>query len=219
MNVENPIRLLLVTDMSLFREGIAQLLRADPSIASVATASNVAEAIAHATHSQPHVIILDAALLNDSVVAALTQQAHETRIVAFGVADEWDDVLACARVGVAGFVTRTSRIADLLQAVHSAYRGELICSPRMAARMFEHMYSLMSESVNPPDTRDLTERELEIAGLLERGLSNKEIARQLFIEQTTVKNHVHNILAKLNVTRRGQAAARLRRAQRLQPPV
>jgi DNA-binding NarL/FixJ family response regulator len=155
--------------------------------------------------------VLDAALLSSDVVLALRARADATRVVAFGVADEWEDVLACARAGAVGFVTRDSHISDLLAAVTSAYRGELICSPRMAARMFEHMNALLAGTAPGAENRELTLRELEIAELLQRGLSNKEIAHKLFIEQATVKNHVHNILSKLQVTRRGEAAARLRR--------
>ena len=206
------LRLLLVTDMGLFRDGLAQMLGAHASIAVVMTASCMADAMACAHQQQPHVTIVDASLLNADVVAALMHRASDTRVVAFGVADAWDDVLACARAGAAGFVTRDSSVTDLIEAVHSAHRGELRCSPRIAARMFEHMNALMSNGKQPGNDRDLTLREVEIAELLERGLSNKEIARQLFIEQATVKNHVHNILTKLQVTRRGEAAARLRRA-------
>ena len=206
------LRLLLVTDMGLFREGLAQMLGGHPSIAVVMTASCMADAMACAHQIQPHVTIVDASLLNAEVVAALMHRANNTRVVAFGVADDWDDVLACARAGAAGYVTRDSSITDLIEAVHGAHRGELRCSPRIAARMFEHMNSLLSNGKTPSSDRDLTVREVEIAELLERGLSNKEIARQLFIEQATVKNHVHNILAKLQVTRRGEAAAHLRRA-------
>lgn len=210
MEALEPLRVLLVTDMGLFRDGLADLLRAHEAIAAVQTASSVAEAAARATQFQPHVTVVDVALLGPDVVAALRERASGTRVLAFGVADEWEAVLACARAGAAGFVTRDGRIGELLDAVRRVHRGELICSPRMAARMFEEMRALTAESGAHADGTALTVRELEIAELLERGLSNKEIARRLFIEQTTVKNHVHHILAKLQVARRGEAAARLR---------
>jgi len=214
MQARVPLRLLLVTDMGLFREGLAQMLGAHESIASVHAASSEAEAVVLAGETQPHVCVVDAALLNAGIVRGLVAQASATRVVAFGVADEWEAVLACARAGAAGFVTRTSKIAELVEAVHRAQRGELICSPGMASRMFEQVRTLLAGEAAPADPPTLTIRELEIAELLERGLSNKEIARRLFIEQATVKNHVHNILAKLQVTRRGEAAARLRRGVR-----
>jgi two-component system nitrate/nitrite response regulator NarL len=175
--------------------------------------------VLRAGEAKPDVAVVDAALLNADVVRALLEQSPGTRIIAFGVADDWDDVQACAATGVAGFVTRNSSVADLVQAVHSARRGELICSPRIAALMFERMRTGENRSEPQVQERALTTREREICELLERGLSNKEIARRLFIEQATVKNHVHNILEKLQVTRRGEAAATLRRAVRSRQPV
>jgi DNA-binding NarL/FixJ family response regulator len=119
--------------------------------------------------------------------------------------------MACASAGVSGFVTPGGTINDVVAAVHSAVRGELVCSPRTAA-MLLHRVSLLN--ARPPADTDksaLTQREQDIVLLLNDGLSNKQIARSLNIRNATVKNHVHSILSKLRISRRGEVAAQLRR--------
>src|SRR5262249_26135221 len=116
-----------------------------------------------------------------------------------------------AEAGIHGYVTRDGSVNDVVVAIQSAVRGEVACSPRVAALLFQRVATL-SEATHGVQARPmLTRRELEIAGLITEGLSNKEIARSLRISSATVKNHVHNVLEKLQIRRRGEAAARLRR--------
>jgi two-component system, NarL family, nitrate/nitrite response regulator NarL len=119
-------------------------------------------------------------------------------------------VIACAEAGISAFVAREGTAEDLVAAVHQAMRGELVCSPRVTALLFDRVAALSAERTTSIPTDALTEREKEIIPLVEQGLSNKEIARQLRVGAATVKNHVHNILEKLQVRRRGEVAARLR---------
>jgi DNA-binding NarL/FixJ family response regulator len=135
------------------------------------------------------------------------------KIVAFGVSEVDDRVLACAEAGIAGYVSPDGSKDDLVAAVESALRGELNCSPRVASLLFRRLAAL-SLLAGPSQSTPLTRREHQIVGLVSEGMSNKEIARTLRIEDSTVKNHVHSILKKLEVHRRGEAAAWLRTAQR-----
>jgi DNA-binding NarL/FixJ family response regulator len=130
-------------------------------------------------------------------------------VVGIAVPDGEDDVIACAEAGLSGYVTRTDSIAATVEAIESVARGELVTTPRMAAALLQRVRNLATSAPAPGAVR-LTPREREIADLLGDGHSNKAIAQRLHIEPTTVKNHVHNILAKLGVSRRADAAQRLR---------
>jgi two-component system nitrate/nitrite response regulator NarL len=135
-------------------------------------------------------------------------QQPDLKIVAIAVSDIEQEVVACAEAGVSGFVSRNGSIQDLVTAVHCAMRNELVCSPRITALLFSRVASIRSERSHAPGNGALTRREHEIVSLMTQGLSNKEIARQR-IQNATVKNHIHSILAKLHVRRRGEVAARM----------
>jgi DNA-binding NarL/FixJ family response regulator len=125
--------------------------------------------------------------------------------------DETDElVFACAAAGFCGYVPRESGIDQLHRALTDAVAGRMQCAPHIAAAMFSRLTALLKESDPRRALPPLSARENEILTLVDQGRSNKEIARQLAISAATVKNHIHNILQKLQVTRRGQAAARLR---------
>jgi DNA-binding NarL/FixJ family response regulator len=123
-------------------------------------------------------------------------------------------ILACAEAGASGYVPHDASLEELLTVVQAVAQGELLCSPRMAASLFRRLAALASAGTGRDHqvVGTLTDREREITLLLERQLSNKDIARTLHIEVATVKNHVHNILHKLGVATRTEAAARLRAA-------
>lgn len=136
------------------------------------------------------------------------------RVIAVGIREEESEVLACAAAGIDGYVPLDAAADDLVHVLDSVNRRELVCSPKVAATLYNCAALLASVSSEP-----LTLRELEVINLMNSGHSNKEIARGLSIEASTAKNHVQNILQKLNVHRRGQAAAKLRSLirERLEP--
>jgi DNA-binding NarL/FixJ family response regulator len=134
------------------------------------------------------------------------------KVVAFSAADTEDEICVCAEAGIAGYVARNGSKEDLIAAVENAILGEVLCSPRAAASLFRRLAAHVQTTKQQPPEAALTSHEQDIIALIDRGLSNKEIARQLKISLPTVKNHVHNILEKLQVTRRGAAAALLREA-------
>jgi two-component system, NarL family, nitrate/nitrite response regulator NarL len=207
------IEVLVVAGVRFYRDGIAAALSADPRFGVVGTASDVREAAARFELLHPDVVLLDLASADaPALVRSLLESAPAARVVALGVREAEDDVLPLAEAGVAGYVTRDGSVEDLLATVESVAAGETICSPRITATLLRRVALLARDrrAEEPNPERDLTSRERQIVALIDEGLSNKEIATRLRIELATVKNHVHNILDKLHVRRRGEAAAAVR---------
>jgi DNA-binding NarL/FixJ family response regulator len=187
----------------LLQDGLAHLLRDRDPLLHVDTIYPDDSFEARLLALEPDVILVDIVTLRRGIVARIQETVPQARIVVFAVDEVEEDLLACAEVGVAGFVGRDAAVEELLAAVASAQRGELHCSPRIAALMFERLTAVISGG--HADRFALTSRQIQIVRLIEEGLSNKEIARQLSIEVSTVKNHVHNVLGKLRVNHRWQA--------------
>jgi len=145
--------------------------------------------------------------MSDAFAAArqLGRAAVTSRIVALGMPESEAEVLNCAQLGIAGYVTREASIDELLAAVEATARGEVHCSPKIAGSLFRKIASLSTPQSNNTQANALTARESQILRLLQQGLSNKMISRSLGIELPTVKNHVHSILAKLGIHRRTEA--------------
>jgi DNA-binding NarL/FixJ family response regulator len=204
-------RLLIVADIRIYREGLAEVLRRTPGIEVVGLAAGRDEAMARIGQLAPDTVLVDTAMRGGlDLIRGVVAAEPRLKVVALGVA-EAEDVLACAEAGIAGYVPREASLADLLAAVESVGRGEALCSPAVAATLLRRVAALAGGAATAGLEERLTTRERQILRLVDGGLSNKEIARDLGIEVATVKNHVHNILDKLQVERRGQAAARLRR--------
>lgn len=200
------IRVLIIVGIRLYREGIAQLLGARNGMTVVGVKSGLREAAADIQGLEPHVVVLDMALAEShAAVRDLKRLAPGVAVVALGVGELEGDILACVEAGVAGYVTREGSIEDLVAVVESAVRGELQCSPEIAGSLVRRLAALAADYEARPSLARLTTREREIVRLLEQDLSNKEIAVRLGIEVATVKNHVHNLLEKLNVQRRTEA--------------
>ena len=204
-------RLYLLCDVRLYRDGLVYSFERrgvfDVLGASDLSDQSVAQIAAH----NPDGVVLD---MGDSrgfdVAKRLITILPNLKIIAFGVRETERLVLACAEAGIAGYVTPDSTEEDLTKAVVRALRGELSCSPRIAGLLFKRVGTLSTTPRTPVGRESLTGRENQILNLLCDGKSNKEIGRALRISNATVKNHVHNILEKLDVHRRGEAAARLR---------
>ncbi|MFL5383912.1 MAG: LuxR C-terminal-related transcriptional regulator [Longimicrobiaceae bacterium] len=213
-----PLRVAVATDVCLYREGLAISLSRRPETDVVATAGHLAEALELLRHARPDVLLLDLGLAGSAeVVRAARELRPETKVVALAISDTEQGVLACAEAGVRGFVTRDASIDDLVGTMLEVARGELVCAPAIAASLFRHVGELAARRGDPADASALTPREREVLALVGEGLSNKEISRRLRIGLSTVKNHVHHLLEKLHVSRRGAAAARLRPEDRRAP--
>ena len=207
-------RIFLLSDIRLYREGLLVSL-ARRNVFDVLGAHDLSEEIVpQISLLNPDAIILDMSAKSGFEMARfLNTQIRTAKIIAFGVSEVDDLVLACAKAGVAGYVAPSAGEEDLENAIKSALRGELYCSPRIAGFLFRRAGSQYEKAVEISDLDSLTLREREIMNLVSEGRSNKEIARSLRISSATVKNHVHHILEKLQVRRRGEAAACVRAAQ------
>lgn len=198
----------ILSDVRLYREGLSFSLGRRDEL-TVLGASPPAEAdFASLTGGEVAILFLDATMeASLSLLRRLKQDAPQVKVVAICVGEDEDEQLAYVEAGVAGYVTRDGSIDDVVDAALRCLRGEVTCSDRMAARLFDRVANLARAAGPATEAPSLTPRERDIVDLIDRGLSNKEIARSLKIGLPTVKNHVHRVLEKLNVRRRGEAAA------------
>jgi DNA-binding NarL/FixJ family response regulator len=203
-------RVLVCAAVRLYREGLAAVLDSCEGLEVVATAGTTKEALALVDEWHPDVVLADTTLPeNEGLIRALSRRPTKIQVIALGLRECEDDIIAHSEAGATALVTRDSSIEELILTIDRAVDGELRCSPAVAAVLLRRVRSLAAASkATRPVT--LTRRELEILTLVDQGLSNKQIGSELLIQVPTVKNHVHNILAKLDVERRSEAAARLR---------
>jgi two-component system nitrate/nitrite response regulator NarL len=203
------LRLVIAAGVRLFREGLAEVIESQRSVTVVATAADAASLDEAVRLHEPDILLVDTALEGAKTsLLRLLITFPEVKIVALGEFREPDEVIAYAEAGVAGFVTRDQALDELVRTLESVVRGHLHCPPHVAAALLQRVASVASQRApaRPENAVRLTARELEIAALLGDGLSNKQIAKRLSIEVPTVKNHVHNILEKLQVGSRLDAA-------------
>jgi DNA-binding NarL/FixJ family response regulator len=204
-------RVFIISEVRLYRDGLARLLRRDQRLKVVGASDDVPDALEHlaALEEPPEAVLLDVpAPAGLEGLAQLGAAVPTARIIVLNVSDRDEQgLIAWAEAGVGGLLARDVDLDDVAQAVQTTASGGTVCSPRLAALLLQRLARSAEER---PVTSPLTSREREIAALLEQGMSNKEIAADLQIELPTVKNHVHSILTKLKASRRGQAAAMLR---------
>jgi two-component system nitrate/nitrite response regulator NarL len=209
-----PVSVLIIDDSCLHREALADIVRRMDWSGTVLTAADAEAALPCVQTSCPDVVLLNMAAQGSmAMLGAVMEAAPQVRVVALGMTEAQDEVIACAEAGVAGYLLRSETLDDLTATVDSVLRGETLCSPRIAATLLHRVTTLAGERHHPAELAPLTPRERQIVLLIDQGLTNKQIAESLCIEVRTVKNHVHNILEKLRVHRRGEAAARMRSAR------
>lgn len=196
------IQILIVDDHSVVRQGLRMFLSLDPDLEVVGEASNGAEGLLLARELRPHVVLMDLLMpVMDGVaaIAAIRRELPEVEVVALTSVLDDASVFGAIRAGAIGYLLKDTEAEDLCRAIKSAAAGQVQLSPQAAAR-------LMREVRVPESPEALTQREIEVLRLLAQGLANKEIARELGIGEKTVKTHVSNILSKLGVLSRTQAA-------------
>jgi two-component system, NarL family, nitrate/nitrite response regulator NarL len=206
-----PCPVFVIGEIRFYRESLAAFLADRAGLAVRGTAASATEAASLFENDGAPIVLLDVAHPADlNGVRQIRSVAPHAQVIALGLPELEREVLECAEEGIVGFVGRNRSLEELVGAIERAARGELECSPTLTAALLRHVGRLAAERRHAPGGVPLTPREHEIVVLIEQGLSNKEIARQLHIELPTVKNHVHNLLEKLHVATRGQAAALVR---------
>jgi DNA-binding NarL/FixJ family response regulator len=200
---------LIIADVRLYREGLAASLAHRDHLSIVATGASRPDALAKVRDIGADVIVIDMAVRESlELIGDLRREALPTKILAFGVDEVPSDILACAEAGAAGYVTADASVDELVAAIERIAREELVCSPHVAATLFQRVSEGTARWTPGSLTRTLTIREGQVLRLMQEGRSNKEIAQDLNIAEPTVKNHVHHLLEKLDVRTRAQAVAR-----------
>jgi len=199
-------RVFIVSTTRIYREGLTHVLAEEPAVEVVGTASDVHDAAALVLTTPPDVTVLD--LTGETGLDGVRRLAHREgqKVVVLGITDDEEQILSCAEAGIAGYVTRNDSLANLVATVCAAARGEFACPPQIAGGLLRRLGAIGMQAGRPPNQPSLTGREQEVVRLIGIGLSNKEIAKRLGIQLTTVKNHVHNILDKVGVRRRADVA-------------
>jgi two-component system nitrate/nitrite response regulator NarL len=199
------IRIVLVNQVLVYRAGVIALLEGLTHLNVVASTESVATAARLVHDDEVDVVLLDLGGGNAEAAQMLLADAPEARVVVLAAPDAPEAVIALAEAGVLGYVTRDQSAADLAPAIESVARDEMACPPWIATLLVRRVQALAADRPRPPEL--LTPRESEILALVANGLSNREIASRLHIELTTVKNHVHKILATLGARTRAEAVA------------
>lgn len=209
-----PLQILIVDDHPLFRKGMRTLLAPLPDFEVTGEATNGQDAIELAENLQPDVILMDLRMPETGGIAAIRQILKDSphiRILVVTLLEDDDSVFAALRAGARGYVLKDTEEEELVRAIRAVGCGEAIFSPAIATRLTDYF-----ATPRPTTTEDifpeLTTREREILNLIANGATNSTIARQLSISLKTTQNHVSNILNKMQVTDRVQAAIRAREA-------
>ncbi|WP_437202230.1 response regulator [Planctomicrobium sp. SH664] len=211
-----PIRLLLVDDQSLFRQGLRTLLSAQAGIEIVGEAEDGEAAVLQVRHLQPDVVLMDLRMpVCNGVEATRRIRALNAKaaVIVLTTFDDDDDVFDAIRAGAAGYLLKDTSPQKLMEAIRAAARGESVLQPSIAAKViaeFSRLSKLRPRTPSQSLLDRLSERELDVLRHVSRGRSNKEIAAELNIGEGTVKNHVTNVLSKLEVQDRLQAALKAR---------
>jgi DNA-binding NarL/FixJ family response regulator len=213
--VAGPVRVLLVDDQALFREALGTLLSVRDDIEVVGEAADGQQALRQAAALVPDVVLMDLRMpVLDGIAATrrLRVDQPDIRVLALTTFDDDEDVFAALRAGAVGYLLKDVSSERLVEAVRAAARGESVLQPSVAAKVVARFAELDDSPVpaTQPLVVPLTDRELEVVGLMAQGRSNREIAAALFLAEGTVKNHVTNVLAKLEARDRTQAALRAR---------
>ena len=208
-----PVRVVLADDQALMRMGFRMVLEAEEDITVVGEASDGTSALAQAKALHPDVILMDVRMPGMNGIEATERIAQEcpgTRVLILTTFDLDEYAFAGLRAGASGFLLKDTRPTELAEAIRTVASGEAVVSPRITQRMLEMFATSLPNSGTPAQASDpridsLTPREKEILVLMSQGMSNAEIAEHLVVSATTVKTHVGNVLAKLDVRDRVQA--------------
>ena len=205
---QHGVVILVVDDCTLFRENLAAALAVNDAVAPI-VAWDLLSLKATLDEWTPDIVLLSVSTRNSAaLLRTMTATKPGAKVIAVGVSeDDESTIVACAEAGVAGYHLRSESLVDLLSLMSKLSHGEPVCSPKVSAILLRRLSMLAAERKPGSEELVLTAREIQILRMLEMGLSNREIADQLFIALHTVKNHVHSVLTKLGVSSRAEAVA------------
>jgi DNA-binding NarL/FixJ family response regulator len=209
---QEPIRTLIVDDHALFRRGLEIVLDTEPDIEVVGQAGDGAEAIGKASEFVPDVVLMDVKMPRGSGIDAcrtIKAVVPSAKIIILTMSDEEEDLFEAIRAGASGYLLKDIPLDDLADAVRSVHGGQSLISPSMAGKLLTEFATLARRDAEEPPQQvpapKLTDREMQVLKLVARGMNNRDIAKELFISDNTVKNHVRNILEKLQIHSRMEA--------------
>ena len=213
--MSTAVRIVVVDDHPLFREGVVRSLEEAGGFEIVGQGGSADDAVRLAGEQNPHIILLDISMPGDGLAAArrVNESAPEVRIVMLTVSEAGDDIMAALKEGAKGYILKgigSSMLADILRAIAN---GESYVSPSLAARLLVEMRNREAGEPAEDPLSSLSRREEEILRLVAVGLSNKEVGLKLDLQEKTVKHHMTRILNKLRVRNRTEAAMFLRDAK------
>jgi two-component system NarL family response regulator len=203
-----PIRVAVVDDQELFRRGLTMLLGVEDDIEVVGEAGDGVAATELAASAVPDVILMDVRMPKRSGIeacVAIKDVAPTARIIMLTVSDEEADLYDAVKNGASGYLLKDSSIDEVAQAIRVVADGQSLISPSMAIKLLDEFKQMSRTDRQQVPSPRLTDRELEVLKLVAQGLNNREIAKRLFISENTVKNHVRNILEKLQLHSRMEA--------------
>ena len=216
MSADRPVRVLVVDDQTLFREALTTLLGVREEVEMVGAVGDGAQALEAVALLRPDVVLMDLRMpVLDGVATTrrLAVEHPDVRVLVLTTFDGDDEVFPALRAGAVGYLLKDATASRLVEAVQAAARGESVLQPSVATKLIARVSQLPDPPAVPrpqPLVDPLTERELDVLRAVADGLSNREAAALLFLSEGTVKNHVTNVLAKLGVRDRTQAALRAR---------
>lgn len=207
---DESIRVLICDDHALFRRGLTMVLESEDGLEVVGEAEDGTEAVAKAEELAPDVVLMDVRMPRVSGIEAtrtIAENVPTTKILMLTVSDEEDDLYDAIKAGATGYLLKEISIEEVASAIRAVVSGQSLISPSMASKLlteFTNLSKRADERQSVPTPR-LTERELEVLKLVAQGLTNRDIAGELYISENTVKNHVRNILEKLHLHSRMEA--------------
>jgi two-component system nitrate/nitrite response regulator NarL len=205
------LRVLLADDNALFREGMASLLARCEDVQVVGQAKDAADAVRKTSLLRPDVVLMDLAMPlggGEEATKQILEERPEQAICMLTVSEQAEDLFTSIRAGARGYLVKTVQLDDLCASLHVLAEGGSVVTPHLAAELLDE-FTRLAQGVRegPSEAEKLTAREREVLELIARGSSNKEIAQKLVIAENTVKVHLRNILDKLHLRNRQQAAA------------
>ena len=204
------IRVLIADDQALFRRGLYVVLGTEDGIEVVAEAENGEEAIEKAQELAPDVVLMDVRMPRVNGIESARQiraDVPTTKILMLTVSDEEDDLYEAIKAGANGYLLKEISVEEVAEAIRAVVQGQSLISPSMASKLLNEFNALVkrAEEKQQFPAPALTSREIEVLRLVAKGMSNREIADDLYISENTVKNHVRNILEKLHLHNRMEA--------------